>query len=322
MVTWFIYNSSDIDVDLETTRLVRQCLAGLDINCKEPIGGNTSLHMAAESQDVEQVLLLLKFGAKVDALNYNLETVLHKFCQDSDEHVHLPTIKILIENGVDVYSKDKQGRNFLHHLLKKDAKLSGSRFEELADILLEKNCLNIFNIHEDSGLYTPLHYAVAYTKMSESAAKLLHSNGVNFNAVSDCGNCLHFAILGMKSVKFLSLLVNEFQVDWKFLDGKKASVLHHAAFYGHVEALGYLIQLEGLDINGLDTDGETPLHCSSSSENLSKIEATVNLLLENGCRREVRNKDGLTAYDIAVYRNKNNFILDKAILDALSSVPD
>ena len=77
-----------------------------------------------------------------------------------------------------------------------------------------------------------------------------------------------------------------------FSDENDMSALHHAV-YGRYSEIASLLIVEGADINALDNKGRSPLQLASESGD----SATVRLLVENGAKLDVRDKDGRTALD-------------------------
>ncbi len=104
------------DVDLWTAVLTddlgavkRHIAAGVDLNAKELIGGNTALHLAAIFGKPEAARLLAAAGTDLETINNEGNTALFNaafFC-------HPEIVQLLLEKGADANTTDKARRPVL-----------------------------------------------------------------------------------------------------------------------------------------------------------------------------------------------------------------
>ena len=139
--------------------------------------------------------------------------------------------------------------------------------------------------------YTPLLIAVEQGHVD--AARLLLSLGCEKDISSDGWSPAHHAAR-TDHVDMLQVLL-EFGADldgltvasWRFGGGRP---LHIASTSGSIKAMKFLVDVAGVNVNGLSHDGRTPLHfavgphyCSSEREqNICHCRAAMKMLLDNG----------------------------------------
>jgi len=70
---------------------------------------------------------------------------------------------------------------------------------------------------------------------------------------------------------------------------------HKAAFFGHANVIDYLATLDAININAIDSDGDTPLHDAARFGHTAVVEA----LLKAGADKTIKNKEGRLASDLA-----------------------
>jgi ankyrin repeat protein len=80
------------------------------LNERKPGNGMTALHYVTLHGNEGCVRLLLKYGARVNAINFNKETPLHHAALYGSSEC----AKILIESGAKINAKDRIGRTPLH----------------------------------------------------------------------------------------------------------------------------------------------------------------------------------------------------------------
>ncbi|GJT68121.1 ankyrin repeat-containing protein [Tanacetum coccineum] len=92
------------------------------------------------------------------------------------------------------------------------------------------------------------------------------------------------------------LCMGYLDLDINLVDSEGQTPLHIGATHGYVEVLKFLVEL-GIDPDLVDNKGWTPLHCASSNGHVEAIE-----FLLDSCNyvKYAVNKEGKTAYNLAV----------------------
>lgn len=95
----------------------------------------------------------------------------------------------------------------------------------------------------------------------------------------------------------------DLEADPKVVDKFSRNVLHYAASSGNPQTVSRALEC-GLDVNGVDSSGWSPLHwaAGSSWSNTNIIEQ----LLAAGCDQSLKDHDGFTPVELAL-RNGNPF---------------
>eukprot|EP00339_Tiarina_fusa_P018520 CAMPEP_0117024954 /NCGR_PEP_ID=MMETSP0472-20121206/18486_1 /TAXON_ID=693140 ORGANISM="Tiarina fusus, Strain LIS" /NCGR_SAMPLE_ID=MMETSP0472 /ASSEMBLY_ACC=CAM_ASM_000603 /LENGTH=403 /DNA_ID=CAMNT_0004731543 /DNA_START=34 /DNA_END=1245 /DNA_ORIENTATION=+ len=82
------------------------------------------------------------------------------------------------------------------------------------------------------------------------------------------------------------------------------SGLHKAAYWGHIDTVKYLVNDLKLKIDGVDNSGDTALHDAARFGH----EAVAKFLVEAGADKSIKNKDGMTAADVAKEYKKDSLL--------------
>ena len=154
---------------------------------------------------------------------------------------------------------------------------------------------------------TALHRAVE--KGMKELARALIAAGTNLRARSNSGEtALHIAALHPDPT--LTAMLLEKGADPKVRNDEGESPLHWAALSGNPQ-VGRLLLERGADPNLADLKGNRPLHAAADSGSMEM----VRLVLERSADPKAKNREGLTAEDVAKERSRPDIegLLSKAL---------
>ena len=262
---------------------------------------------------VNSVQFLLKNGALVNAGDSNLMTPLHYAAE-----VGCPNVaRLLLEHGADVGLQNDFGQVPLHLV---SGLISNKDEDErllLARLLLMGSCAGV-NAQDFDGK-TPLHYASDNRR--PKIVQLLLAHGANAQAVDYRGhNPLHDeeTLLsdykeGPHDVLKVTQPLLEQGVDINVLDENHETPLHIASSLGLFEKIRVLLDL-GAKANLKNIHGQVPLHLISQNQFLNEGNVNVTrLLLQQGTDVNTRDKQQATPLHFASFRGY--FEITRALLD-------
>lgn len=291
---------------------------GMDINSTDH-QGNGIFHYAAQGGNIEILKQLKERGvstAKNDATSENAiffaskgresSLALYKYLESIGLSAKVKTKKgvtplhnlasssidtkifdYFIEKGVDPNTVDNEGNTALLTAAARNKIEAVKYFADKAD-----------NIdHADKDGRTAL--AVAVQSNSGEVVSYLISKGADVNIKDSKGNNLASYLFASRGIprdfdaKVASLKNNGF--NFKQLQGDNSSVWHLAVSKNN---LGLLKKVSafGADVNGKDTNGNTPLHYAAMTTDNADI---LRYLINNGADLQSTTEFGETAYDLA-----------------------
>lgn len=240
----------------------------------------TTLHWAAYSGHKDVVELLIRKGANVNAVRYDIETPLYTAAIRG----HKAIVKLLIANRAQVTGLlvHPSWRTEQHSILYYTLFWGQKNREEIVKLLIANGAdINASVLGED--WQEPyLHAAIACHR--QDVAKLLINSGADLSARNNWERTpLHLAVEeGIIGTARL-LIANKADVNAKGVNGQ--SPLHSAAAAGR-KTLAKLLILKGADVNAKNNQGETPLHVADAAYYLkqSQRRSVTKLLRKHGGR--------------------------------------
>lgn len=180
-ITLFI-SASVFVIALNKNSLLAQISSGFEETSDDQVAGITSLMSAVSSNDIEGISFFAKGGAGVvNQKNLGGATALHIAGREGN----FEAAKILIENGADVNSTDKEGWTPL-------MRASLSKNPEIVDLLLNNN-------------------AIASALNAENESAIIHA------ANSDCVKCLSLMFDKFNFTKLMDIKILQEQINSAYL---------------------------------------------------------------------------------------------------------
>jgi ankyrin repeat protein len=253
----------------------------------KPVGLNTVLHFAAQTEDYKALQLLLNGSAKALVNTPNEEGLkpLHVAVLQSGSP---QVIALLIQAGADPHATFA-GINALHML----AKRSDST-PEMIDILVkygieidqkaEPGDLEVYEGSETSQYYEKNPLQLAVQEGNEEVAQKLVQLGAN-PTVRDANQStlLHLHLANHSGdEEFIKKLI-DFGVDPKASDNKGNTALHLylASHWQEIEVITLLLE-NGVDVHARNDENDTVLHIATRSTRSGIDIEVVDALLEKG----------------------------------------
>lgn len=141
---------------------------------------------------------------------------------------------------------------------------------------------------------TPLQAAMNFNDPHWDCVNILLDAGANVNVKNKNGwSLLHQAVEG-DWPEFVERLLSKAAVPWT-KDMYDTTPLHVAAEKGRTQIAKILIATDVLDLDAIDIDDETPLMKAARHGHLDMLK----ILISKGANVHLKNRDGLTAKDIA-----------------------
>lgn len=261
---------------------------GADINAKNG-KGNSAMHLAAVSGDVETLKFLAGLGAKTDEKNEEGKTPLIQAFNAYNNGAEA-TIYLAKQNGRDVNTPDENGRTLLHMAAE------AGKTDFLEKVLSGTDGKNVDLDARDYKGRTPLMLA-AYAGQTAFVDKLAEK-GAPLNSTDNFGRtALYFAVAATQEGVIDSLMKKGANLHILPKTDRR-SFLHQAAETARLSLTKKFVEAK-LPVNRKDVNGNTPLHIAIKHGNHPVVE----YLLENGADPKITNSVGFTAVELAEQRN-------------------
>jgi ankyrin repeat protein len=307
--------------------------SGADVTART-MDGKEALHMSAARGHEAILRLLLDAGANPNAVAKDGTTALQSASLRGNDNM----VRLLLDRGADVKAKNAEGITALHlAAMENRPNVVGMLLKRGAD---PKARTTMYYNRICKGT-TPLHLAVGNCGMVE----LLIKHGAEMEARNDDGNTVFYCAGSWRKTETVRRLA-ELGAHINTTNNNGDTVLHensgstemtatlleigvkvdtrnsagetalHLAAHGYNGVLKLLLDY-GADVNALDDRGMTALHRASSWSN--GHEASMQVLVERGADRKIRDRNGKTAVDLFRRSRRDQTTLESIIsrLDAI-----
>ena len=272
----------------EVSRLIQ---AGADPDSRLGPHKRTLLMIAADSNDIEMIQLLIKGGANPNFTNAMGWSPLLSACHNYKRTVKTEVIKLLLESGADPNS-NRQRINPL-------SKLCEQGNLEAVKVMLE------FGAEVNPKIEPGSHpFIGACGSGNLELVKLLVSRGAETKAQGKYGENAISATLRMGNADVLNYLVNDLQIDPNYFEHQQIRMFRDLIQRGKLDMLKILVA-NGLDLNLEYDQKKTPLFLIGELEKYEKIYPEVFAwMIENGAEVNHQDNYGNTPLHEAVKANK------------------
>lgn len=243
--------------------------------------------------------LSVRFGGKRYVVDPKVERSLDRAFQGALEAEKLIEAEYFVKLGVKIDTKDA---TLFHLLCQKNC------LKSLPYLLAKGVSSNVTNKKGETPLHTAAHYG------QNSVIEFLLKNKATINATVELSGRtpLHYAALQNFTTTF-SLLLQRGADPLKVDKGEKQSVLHIAAFYGHLDVLKVVNSSISenkwnLLVNKGDSDGKRPLHKAFCGKENPEV---VKFLIAKGADVNAKNNWNYTPLHWAA---KNGYVTSAKLL--------
>jgi len=255
------------------------------------------LRNAILERDLSMLKRILRtHGKQVTAIDMNGNTALHEACKMGE----LLMVKTLLDYGSDVQAlTEKPDEHGVHRATPLHLAAMHGHVPVMRRLL--RHCAPTDCI--DSVGRTPLLTAARYSQDRAVALLLRFEEDETLESEEEGAARERMFIRSKRSVLHMASVRGHYDlvvglmmrgVEVNGADEAGITPLHDAAYYGHVEIVRLLLS-KGAKVTAVDEDGSTPLHHAAESGH----EETVRALLNSNADAFIRNKQRCTALDMA-----------------------
>lgn len=275
------------------TACVNKLLPICDVNVTTD-SGDTPLHIAVGARYQEGIELLLKHGAKPDAVNKTGTTPLYLAIESMQEEI---ASRLFATHPVNLLHKNCRDRHVLH-LLAKTGNI------DLTNRIIH-TLINSVNDMDDTGS-TPLWLAIQFNQ-PQMVRFLAAIPEVDVNKKNKEGDTpLLFALKNPDLIKCAEALLQQSAVAIDETDDRGNAAIHYAALYGgYADIINSLAKHAHFNPNSSNEDGKSPLYLAVKKRHLPAVISLFKAAETTGKKIDIEYKNGesgMTALHAAVIK--------------------
>lgn len=249
--------------------------SNFDINYLPPFSGSTVLHTIIEKGTCKMIKDFVNHGADINKKdkcgNNPLQSAikLGRFYQ----------VGCLLEWGASVFDSDAKGDTALH---------LAAKFRADAEIIEMILCKGIdVNVRNSINDETPLHLVCG---QDVKTVKNFLKNGADLNLKNFLGKTPFHRACAAGNFEVVSYLI-EIGVDINVTGYENRNALHSAIMISKEINVIRILLLKGIDVNGRDINGKTPLHYIGNKTSREDL-LIMKLLIKYGADVDAKDKQG------------------------------
>ena len=231
---------------------------GANVSSVDTTNSAQAIHYAAAKDNVSVLEVLLKHKAQMDARESSGSTPVHYAaigaCHDA--------LRFLLVRGAQVDATDLINNTPLHEAAREG-------HSEIVEILLNHNA-QIEAVNAEG--MRPLHHAAREGKL-KTVVLLLKQGAQREASDNDGTRALHYAACS-GSKEIVAVLLDDYGVELESEDDEGNRALHYAVFYDKPTIVSLLVS-RGAVLNGVNREGETPLHLAAQGGSYKIMDALL-----------------------------------------------
>ncbi|MCW7472503.1 hypothetical protein CH354_09270 [Leptospira levettii] len=255
------------------------------------MNGTTTLAGCVEQIDSNDAVLAFSFGRSIHRINASVNLTTGESRRSDSYSSENASAKATVHKdkkaSLEIPTADKKG-SFMYSIL--------------YTLKNKQPSIEIYDVTREES-YGPRLAFIAITNNDLPKLKELFANGSIQNdthiILYDENNTIELNLfqhaLNVRANREIFQYLLEKKVDFQYRDKLGFTALTYAVYFNDLELVKYIDSLKKWNLNETTNQGDTILHWAAFNRNKQIVE----YLLQRGINKEIKNKQGQTAYDVA-----------------------